>query len=187
MVFTGFNRHDSYRGKHAILSPSKHYWTNYTDEKLHSLIDAQEAIKHGTEMHDLARRLIENGIELRDEDKTFNLYVNDAIKYKMTPEQVLYYSDNCFGSADAIAYSRKKLRIHDLKTGVTPANIVQLRIYAALFCLEYSMEPYDIKIELRIYQNDEVIVDKPSPDEISDLMDIIIHSDRESERYMLNG
>ena len=34
----------------------------------------------------------------------------------------------------------------------------QLLIYAAYFCLEYGFKPRDIDIELRIYQNDEVLI-----------------------------
>ena len=76
----------------------------------------------------------------------------------MTPEQVLFYSVNAFGTADAIAFDErsKLLRIHDLKTGVTPASMAQLHVYAALFCLEYDKPPFEIKYDLRIYQNDEI-------------------------------
>ena len=34
----------------------------------------------------------------------------------------------------------KILRIHDYKSGITPAKMDQLMIYAALFCLEYKKE-----------------------------------------------
>ena len=84
--------------------------------------------------------------------QTLNMYVNDAIGFKMTPEQILYYSDNCFGTADAILFRNNFLRIHDLKTGKIPAHMEQLEIYAALFCLEYKVKPADIEMELRIYQ-----------------------------------
>ena len=50
---------------------------------------------------------------------------------KMTPEQILYYSDNCFGTADAILFRNNFLRIHDLKTGKIPAHMEQLEIYAS--------------------------------------------------------
>ena len=75
-----------------------------------------------------------------------------SIGFKLTPEQVLYYSSNCFGTADAISFKDKFLRIHDLKTGVIPAHVEQLEIYAALFCLEYKVKPQDIGMELRLYQ-----------------------------------
>jgi hypothetical protein len=32
------------------------------------------------------------------------MYVNDAIGYQMTPEQPIYYSENCVGTADAISF-----------------------------------------------------------------------------------
>jgi len=62
----------------------------------------------------------------------------------MTPEQVLYYSGNCFGTADSIAFKNNLLRIHDLKTGAVPAHMEQLFIYDALFCLEYRIHPQDL-------------------------------------------
>ena len=99
--------------------------------------------------------------KLPKSQKTLNEYVNDAIGYRMHPEQVLYFSEWCFGTADAISFRNNFLRIHDLKTGKERAHIEQLRIYAALFCLEYRVSPADIKIELRIYQSDEVIIDEP--------------------------
>ena len=59
-------------------------------------------------------------------------------------EQALYYSDNCFGTADAISFKKNFLRIHDLKTGVTPGSMKQLLIYASMFCLEYNFLPIQI-------------------------------------------
>ena len=106
------------------------------------------------------------------------MYVNDAIGYRMTPEQPLYYSENCFGTADAIAFRDGFLRIHDLKTGVTPTHIEQLIVYAALFCLEYRTKPSDIEVELRIYQNDEVLIHNPEVDEIAPVIDKIISFDK---------
>ena len=106
------------------------------------------------------------------------MYVNDAIGYKMTPEQPLYYSENCFGTADAICFRNDLLRIHDLKTGVTPAHIEQLRIYAALFCLEYKIKPGNIDIELRLYQSDDIITENPTAEIILPIMDKIISFDK---------
>lgn len=79
------------------------------------------------------------------------------------------------GTADAISFRNNILRIHDLKTGTRPVHIEQLEIYAALFCLEYKVKPADIKIELRIYQNDEILVHEPEADEIIVIMNKIIH------------
>ena len=79
------------------------------------------------------------------------------------------------GTADAISFRNNFLRIHDLKTGTRPVHIEQLEIYAALFCLEYKVKPTDIKIELRIYQNDEILVNEPEADEIIVIMNKIIH------------
>lgn len=82
------------------------------------------------------------------------------------------------GTADAISFRNNVLRIHDLKTGVRPVHIEQLEIYAALFCLEYKIKPADIKIELRIYQNDEVLIHEPEPEDILQIMNKIIHLDK---------
>lgn len=79
------------------------------------------------------------------------------------------------GTADAISFRDNFLRIHDLKTGSRPVHMEQLEIYAALFCLEYKYKPSDIKIELRIYQSDEVIVHNPEPDDIMEIINKIIH------------
>ena len=105
------------------------------------------------------------------------MYVNDAINYKMTCEQSLYYSDNCFGSADTISFRKNKLRIHDLKTGVTPAHHRQLEIYAALFCLEYNVDPLSIETELRIYQSGEIQIYDADPEVVISIMDKIIDFD----------
>jgi hypothetical protein len=113
------------------------------------------------------------------------MYINDAIGFKMQPEQPLVYSANCFGTADAIAYDEKHkvLRIHDLKTGEIPAHMWQLKIYAALFLLEYGRKlginsPEEISIELRIYQSGEVLVETPPPEETAEIMAKIIESDK---------
>ena len=106
------------------------------------------------------------------------MYVNDAIGYKMTPEQILYYSPNCFGTADAISFRGDILRIHDLKTGESPTHMEQLMIYAALFCLEYNYKPNEIQMELRIYQNDGIICHQPTIEDIFPIMDRIITFDK---------
>ena len=108
------------------------------------------------------------------------MYVNDAIYYDLHPEQPLYFSDNCFGTADAIGFDEHKgfLRIHDLKTGLNTASMEQLKIYAALFFLEYDMPLNDIGMELRIYQNDDIRISEPEIDEIAPIMDRIIMFDK---------
>ena len=118
------------------------------------------------------------GEQLRTSKKTLNQYVNDAIHFKMQPEQVLYYSENCFGTADAISFKKNFLRIHDLKTGVTKASLHQLEIYAALFCLEYDKKPGSIEMELRIYQNNDILIGRPTASDILPIMDKIITFDK---------
>ena len=173
-----FNPHFNLEGRHAFLGASKYHWINYDADKLSASYSALLAKQKGVELHDLACRLIKLGQRLPKSQKTLNLYVNDAIGFKMTPEQILYFSENCFGTADAIAFRNGVLRIHDLKTGVSPTHMEQLEIYAALFCLEYKTKPEEIEIELRIYQNNEVIVHNPEPDEIRAIMEKIIYFDK---------
>lgn len=173
-----FNKHFNLEGKHAFLSPSKYHWINYDDEKLIAAYCNFRAAQKGTELHDFARRCIELGIKLPNSRKTLNMYVNDAIGYKMIPEQPLYYSDNCFGTADTIAFKKNFLRIHDYKSGVIPAHMEQLRIYDALFCLEYEIDPFSIESELRIYQSDDILIENPDRSVIKQIMDVIVLSDK---------
>ena len=180
-----FNVHSKLEGKHAFLSASKYHWVNYSDEKLDEVFRTFSASQRGTELHDLACRCIKLGVKLPRSQKTLNMYVNDGIGFKMSPEVVLYYSDNCFGTADTISFKHDFLRIHDLKTGVTPASMHQLDIYAAIFCLEYGKSPEKIQIESRIYQNDEVIVREPPPDDILYVMDKIVAFDRRIEKLKM--
>lgn len=172
-----FNTHSHLIDKHAFLSPSKYHWVNYTDEKLVQSYTNYEAAARGVRLHEFARECIELGIKLPRSRKTLNMYVNDAIGFKMIPEQILYYSENCFGTTDAISFRRKQLRIHDYKSGVTPASVKQLEVYAALFCLEYDVDVNDIFIELRIYQLDDVIAHQPLPEDILYIMQKIIDFD----------
>ena len=172
-----FNQHSRIEGKHALLSPSQHAWTNYDDVKLRNRYFSARAAQTGSDKHALAAEAIRLGIHIHPSEEALAAYVNDAIGYKMQPEQTLFYSENCFGTADAIGFARNKLRIHDLKTGISPSKERQLEVYAALFCLEYGMNPADIGMELRIYQRDEVRKFTPHPKLILDLMEQIVHSD----------
>jgi hypothetical protein len=173
-----FNSHFDLVGKHAILSASKYHWTNYDDEKFEAHLTTHQLAQRGTDLHALAAELIRMKVKLPRNSQTINLYVNDALGYHMTPEQVLMYSYNCFGTADAISFRKEILRIHDLKTGVSKASFRQLEIYAAMFCLEYRIKPAEIGMEFRIYQLDEVNVFEGDPDEITHIMDKIIRFDK---------
>lgn len=176
-----FTRHSDLIGKHAIMSASKYHWINYDLDKFRTAYYNQLAVQQGTELHDLASKLIHHRVPLPRQKKTLNLYVNDAIHYRMTPEQPLFYSRNWFGTADAISFNNGLLRIHDLKTGAHDADIRQLMIYTALFCLEYDEKPEKIDIELRIYQNNQALVHSPDPNEIHRIMDLGIMFDKEIE------
>ena len=123
-----FKKHSNLEGQHAFLGASKYHWINYSENKVAESYSKALATLKGTRLHDFAAQCITLGQKLPKSKKTLNMYVNDAIGFKMTPEQVLYYSDNCFGTADSISFRNNTLRIHDLKTGLVPAHIEQLEI-----------------------------------------------------------
>lgn len=176
--------HDKLRGEHAFLSASKYSWLNYDEDKLANTYRTAMAAALGTRLHALAAEHITLRLRMPRNSATFNSYVNDAIGYKMSPEVVLYYSPNAFGTADAISFDEKKglLRIHDLKTGTSRVSMNQLKVYVALFCLEYGYKPFEITAELRIYQNDEILSETADGDEIAHIMDKIVHFDKLIEK-----
>lgn len=173
-----FNKHSALEGQHAFLGASKYHWINYDENKVAESYSKFLATQKGTILHAFAADCIRLGQKLPKSQKTLNMYVNDAIGFRMMPEQVLFYSENCFGTADAISFRNDLLRIHDLKTGITPAHMEQLEIYAALFCLEYHIKPGDIEMELRLYQKDEILYHKPTAIDISPIIDKIITFDK---------
>ena len=194
--------HSKLVGTHAFLSASQPGWRkkdadelmdakkNSYSQQIGTLLHAYAAdcIKYREKLRksdargvkfDLMRRGIpEFAIDIERMFPTFMTYVNDAIGYRLSPEVVLYYSNECYGTADAIDVDGKILRIHDLKTGLKPAKMDQLMIYAGLFYLEYSVKPESVRPELRIYQSDEVLVCEPEIDEIREVMDDIVEKDR---------
>jgi hypothetical protein len=175
-----FYRHSDLEGRHAFLSPSKYAWLRYDNEKLERMYMEELATQRGTEEHEFAAAAIKLGHRLPDEPKTMNMYVNDCIGWRMKPEVALYWSEFCFGKADAVGFveSQMRLRISDLKTGKTPTKFDQLVIYAALFCLEYEQKPFDMLIELRIYQGNKVRLLEADPDEVFHAMDRILTGTR---------
>lgn len=195
-----WNDHKNLEGKHAFLSASKNSWLNYDNDTLQLRYFNDFLAASGTTMHALVHDCILNRIKIHSRDKHLvdyvmyksgipkNCYdvdkllenvvpfVNDAIGFRMSSEVILYYSKYCFGTADAISYDEKTrtLRIHDLKTGTTPAHIEQLYIYAALFFLEYKYNPETTNTILRIYQNGEILETIPDPKDIKKVMKAII-------------
>ena len=151
-----FVKHSNLEGQHAFLGASTYHWINYTEEKVADAYAKYRAAQRGTVLHSFAAQCIKLGQRLPKSQKTLNMYVNDAIGYKMTPEQILYYSPNCFGTADAISFRGDMLRIHDLKTGESPTHMEQLRIY----------------------QNDGIICHQPTIEDIFPIMDRIITFDK---------
>lgn len=176
-----FNTHSGLRDKHAFLSPSNYHWLNYDDQKLEARFHTVVAARRGTDLHALAHEAIRLNVKLSRGNQALSTYVNDAIGYKMTCEQILYFSDNCFGTTDTISFRRNKLRIHDLKTGITATSEKQLEVYAALFCLEYGIDPFGIEIELRIYQRDDIRIFEPIPEAIVYIMEKIVDFDQQIE------
>lgn len=175
-----FKHHSNLTGQHAFLSPSSYHWVNYTPDKLEYRFGTSQAAILGVEQHRYAAEQIARGIFEEDEDTTLGMFINDSIRFRMWPEVVLYYSDNCFGTADAIVFRYNKLRISDLKTGVSKASEKQLEVYAAIFCLEYDIDPYSIRsIELRIYQDNEVRLFDADPKYIWYIMDKIVEFDEQ--------
>ena len=173
-----FHKHLNLEGQHAFLGASKYHWINYDEAKLIDSYSKFTAAHKGTMLHEFAAQCIILGQKLPKSRKTLNMYVNDAIGFRMTVEQPLFYSENCFGTTDAICFRNNLLRIHDYKSGVTPARMEQLEVYAALFCLEYKTKPSDIEIELRIYQSDEILHHNPTVEDLAPIIDKIITFDK---------
>lgn len=195
-----FNDHEKLRDLHAFLGASQFHWINWSDEIFEKRFYSQYSTEIGTILHELASDCIKSKIRLNEVDSklidvtliknkiprtAFNSqaillnmlpFVNDSIGYRMESEVILYYSPYAFGTTDAISYDENErvLRISDYKSGSTPAHMEQLKIYAALFCLEYHKDPKKLKkIELRIYQNAEIAEEFPEAQEIEKFMEII--------------
>ena len=174
-----FKKHLHLEGQHAFLSPSTYHWINYDEQKLAFRYKTMRAALEGMEQHRYAAIAIEEREFQDDETTTVGMYINQCIQYRMSAEIVLYYSPNAYGTVDAIAYRYRRLRISDLKTGVTRTYEHQLEVYAALFCLEYGIDPFSMRgIELRIYQDRECREYVGDPVLIKRIMDKIVAFDQ---------
>ena len=182
-----FNNHYNLAGLHAPFTASQSAWLRYDDDKAREVYERKKAAARGTRLHEWAKETIDLGIKQPKSKKTLYEYVNDGIGFKMSTEVVLFYSDRFFGTADTISFRQDKksgryiLRIHDLKTGEVgnpEKHFEQLKVYAALFCLEYKQKPRDIDIVLGVYKKDEVAFCEPDPEEIVAIMNHIIHLDK---------
>lgn len=195
------------KGSHALFPPSQSGWlkdqsvedvlrreaadkATAIGSALHELAEVLILTKVGYTKREMSKRVTEELVKRKISRSLFdpvflgnNLcnYVNDAIGYRMDTEKALYYSECCAGTCDALYFDENKkdvLRIHDLKTGVTPAKFEQLEIYTALFFLEYGNEfginPGSIPIELRIFQGGEILEEFPTAETIVPIMDNII-------------
>ena len=201
------------KDKHAFLGGSRFSWLNYNEEDLRIAWERQYAQKMGTVLHELSSKLIDNRIKITNKDKNMVLlylidngvpreiidlnrimdnlipYITDGIGFRMKSEQPLFYSENIYGFADSIIFDERKriLRIHDYKSGITPAHLEQLEIYAALFCLEYRFKPGDINFELRIYQDGDQLIGNPKASDILPTMDKIVTFDKLIESFKEAG
>ena len=176
MIWKDYSR---LKDSHAFLSPSKYHWLRYDDIKLIERYKNHSASVLGIRYHRVVEELINLAIRLPDIPVAINMFVNDAIGFGMRPEVVLYYSPNCYGTADAISWENGILRIHDLKTGTSPASMDQLMVYTSLFCLDYDIESKALlKTHLRIYQGEEIIMFDPSSREVFDVIKRIIEADK---------
>jgi hypothetical protein len=59
----------------------------------------------------------------------------------------------------------------------------QLIIHTALFCREYKIKPGEIKVELRIYQNDEVTIYEPTAEDLAPIMSKIQSFDKLIKKF----
>lgn len=211
-----WNDHSKLQGLHAFLGASQYHWINWDDETLEKRFRSSYATEIGTIIHELASECIKNKIKIGENDVNLieftlakngipksvydssailnNLipFVNEAINYHMSSEVLLYFSKYCFGTADAISYDEvnKILRIHDYKSGKIEAHMEQLKIYAALFCLEYHKDPKKMKqIELRIFQNSEMVecILTPDTQEIDKFMKLIQDTSRKAQLLFERG
>jgi hypothetical protein len=167
--------------KHSFLTPSKPHWINYDASRLEISYHNHKRIVDGTRLHELASECIKLKISLPNNTKSINAFVNDALGYRMLSEVLLFYSENAFGTTDAIFFSTesKVLRVHDLKTGTGAGNKNQLEVYAALFCLQYKYKPENLEIYLQIYQQDVITKWEPIPKDISRIMEVIRAHDKQ--------
>jgi hypothetical protein len=194
--FKAYNDHARLEGTHAFLSPSNYHWLRYDKEKLLKRLETARAAARGTSLHKLAAHAISEGVQLMPDGSTLSMYVNDVIKYKMEPERALFFSMDCYGTADAIGFEiyvdlvddvLGYLRIFDLKTGVSNCSVEQLYVYAAVFCLEYGYRPYEIEGELRLYQNDAVDCYEIDRVVLTEVISTILSHQRIIDEYRLEG
>lgn len=166
------NKNSRLIGQHAFLSPSTYHWLDYDEEKLRRVYFERQQARRGDELHAYAQRAIDLKIKQADNGTTLSMYINDAIGFRMEAEVPLYYSDDCFGTADACGIRENVLRISDLKTGKHAADMKQLLIYTGIFFFEYGnlFEPRGVRVILRIYQNDAIQEYEPDVPEILSVM-----------------
>lgn len=162
---------------HAIMSPSQNAWLNYDEAKLYKLFHQKNIKALGSRLHEFVKEAISLKRRLAGND-SISCFTNDCIKHNMVPEYFIFYSENAFGTADAIYYSKTEgvLKIFDLKTGMNKASFKQLELYACYFLLSMDIKPI-IKIILRIYQFNEIFEFQPKQKDLEDLMNRIVWID----------
>lgn len=206
-----YTRHSELEGKHAFLGASKSGWLRKSPDELFRAYARTYITTIGTAIHDIARKHIKHSFPVTLDDKNsvllslvedykiplqiidaavdfasvfdnFMIYVNDCIDYDMVPEQILYYSYNCFATTDAInrlddIMENSIVRVSDLKTGTTPVHKEQIFVYMSLVCLEYNLRPGELEFVGKIFQNGEIQEYNPTGVEIAEIMDTIVMAD----------
>lgn len=202
MIWKDYSR---LKNTHAFCGGSNYRWRNYDLEKLEQARISSFAAPIGTALHEYAAENIRHKIKVQKNDKHglaryliiekkippkalvnlgeqfLNLYnyVNDCIDFNLDPEVTLYFSEHCYGFADAISWQDGVLQISDLKTGTSPASFMQLENYACFFCLDYKIKPKEInKIIFRLYQCGEITVAEPPSDILVPIIDQLIEFNR---------
>ena len=172
--------------EHAMFSPSQPSWLHDTDEEFAARYSNKKAAELGTRYHEDAARMIQNRWRMSKSSDpvadNVRAYINDAIKYQMLPEVRLEGTQDFFGTADTIIFRRGLLRVHDLKTGTTKPHMDQLRLYAAYYCMQYGINPNDIQMDLRFYQNNEIVCYEPEFGVIADIISEVRHKDELKRR-----
>lgn len=201
-----------FKGTHAKLNASNSSWRRYkTEEQFYNKYVADYAQDLGTAVHNLSEDLINFKIKVNKNDKhllmyaiakagipknaydldfifpTFAMYVNDAIGYRMTAEKVIGYSEVAYGTSDAISLKDGLLRIHDLKTGHSPAHMDQLITYAAFYCLNNDIKPESIKFELTLYQAGDKLTYIPTSEEVAEAMQETVNGSDIMMRFLEEG
>ncbi len=98
-----FIQHRNLQGLHAPFSASQSHWLRYDDEKVMDVYLNKKAAAMGSRLHEWAKETIDLGLKQDTRKKTtLNMYINDAIGFKMSTEVVLFYSERLSKSSPTV-------------------------------------------------------------------------------------